>query len=120
VEREQRLEVDVEELVPVQREARTRLAPFARRELQASPTPERLRLAGERELDADALEHSSELVLLPSAAAHDHPVDAHLRESADLMLGERSPADLDERLRTPLRSVTQPLGAAAREEDRLH
>jgi hypothetical protein len=120
VAREQRLELDVEELVAVQREARARLAPLARSELQASPTPERLLLARERELDADALQRSGELVLLPGAAAHDHPLDAGPGQSTDLVLSEWLPADVDERLRTPLRGIAEPLGSAAREEDRLH
>ncbi len=120
MQREQRLQLDVEELVAVQREAWAGLAPLARRELQASATPERLLLAGERELDADALQRTRELVLLPCPAAHDHAVHTGPRETTDLVLRERLPADVDERLRAPLRSVAEPLGPAAREKDRLH
>ena len=120
MQREQRLELDVEELVAVQREARAGLAPLARRELEASPTPERLPLAGERELDADALQRARELVLLPRPAAHDHAVDAGPRQPADLVLRERLPTDVDERLRAPLRSIAEPLGPASREKDRFH
>ncbi len=96
----------------------SRRSPAAK--LQPSPAPERLLLAGEGELDADALERALELLLLTGAAADDHAVDAGGREAADLVRGERTARDVDERLRPALRCVAEALGLAAREEDRLH
>ena len=54
VVREQRAQVDVDELVAVQRVDRAALAPRARREAQPSPAPERLRLRDGDDLGAEA------------------------------------------------------------------
>ena len=67
-----------------------------------------------------ACQRPCEFVFLPGAAAHDHALDPGPCESADLVRRERCSTDVDERLRTPLRGVAEPLGPAAGEEDRLH
>jgi hypothetical protein len=59
-------------------------------------------------------------LLLASEAAHDHAVDADAGQPADLPGEERAPADRHERLRAPARRVTEALGLAARQHDRLH
>ena len=117
---EQRCEVDVEELVAVQREHGAVLLPFRRGELQPASATERFLLADGLDLGAETGERVDERLLLAGAARDDHPRDAGGDESADAVLGEREARDGDERLRESLRRLSQSLRLAAREEQRLH
>src|SRR5205823_2500418 len=93
VVREQGLEVDVEELVAVQREDVARLAPLLRGEADPAASPEPLRLLRYGDLRAQAVELRSEEVALAGGAADDHALDARRREAQHLVGDERLPAD---------------------------
>src|SRR5919201_1751652 len=113
-------QIAVEQLVPVQRVDVALLAALLRGKADASASPERLRLLGDRELRTAAREHALEELAAPGAAAHDHTRDACQDEQAELV-GEQRPArDLDERLRPAARGVAEPLGLAAGKDDCFH
>src|SRR5581483_4713534 len=117
---EERAEVDVEELVAVQREARAVAPTPRRREAEAAASAERLGLADRVDLRAEAAERVHERLLLPGAAGDDHPLDARLDEPRHAVLREREPRDRDERLRQSLRRLSQPLRLAPGQEQRFH
>src|SRR5262249_54640803 len=117
VEREQRAEVDVDELVAVQCEDVAALAALARCEPQAAAAAEPLRLLGAHDLDSEAGELAHEEFALSHSAGDDHAGDARTREAPDLVRGERTTGDVDERLRPSARSVAEALGLAAGEDD---
>ena len=102
-------EIGVEELVPV--EGIDVAAPPARlrREAQASPAAERLRLGDGDDLRAEAGELGLEEPLLSGGAAHEHALDARAREQHDLVGGQRTPPDRNEGLRPPLRGRAETL-----------
>ena len=116
----ERREVDVEQLVAVQRQHRARLAPARGREPQPAAAPERLRLADRVDLGAEARERVHEDVLLPRAARDDDPRDAGADEPRDRVLGERIAGDRHERLRQPLGRLPEALGLSAGEQQGLH
>ena len=103
VPREQVREVDVEELVAVQRIDRTGFEPLLRGETKASAPSERLRLADQHELDAHLPELLLEARFLARGAADQHTIDARLGEQSDLVRGQRAAPDRDERLGPALR-----------------
>ena len=117
---EERREVDVQQLVAVQREARAGLAAPRRGEAQAAAAAERLRLADGVDLGSETGERVHERLLLAGAAGDDHARDARGDEPRDAVLGEREPRDGHERLRETLCRLAEPLRLAAREEQRLH
>src|SRR5207249_2223591 len=101
-------EVDVEQLVAVQREHRTIVAAPGGREPQTAAAAERLGLADRVDLRAEAAEGIHEDVLLPGPARDDDARDARRDEARDGVLGEREAGDRDERLRMSLRRLPQP------------
>src|SRR5581483_7283177 len=109
-----------DELVAVQGEHVAVLTPRARRVAQPAAAPEPLRLLDCDDLGADPAELTLEERALARRAREDHPVDAGACEPSDLVRRERRACDLDERLRTSARSVAEPLGLTAGEDDRLH
>ncbi len=102
VPREQIREVDVEELVAVQRVDRAGFAPLLRGETKASASSERLRLSDQHELDAHLPELLLEDGFLARGAADQHTIDARLGEQSDLVRGQRAARERDERLRPAL------------------
>ena len=117
---QQGAEVDVEQLVAVQREHVTLLAPERCGETQATAAAERLRFPHRLDLGAEADECVDEDVLVARAAGDDHTRDPGFDEARDRVLGERVAGDRDERLRVALRRLAQPLRLATGEEQRLH
>ena len=85
---------------------------------RARAAPARRRRRARRRASPSAV---VERLLLPAEAAHDHAVrrpPGRAARSARRASGR--PADRDERLRAAPRRVAEPLGLAAREDDRLH
>src|SRR4051812_6108371 len=117
---EQSVVVDVDELVAVQRVHVAVLPAPLRRELDAAAAPEALRLLRRDDLRTEAGELGLEERPLAGGAGEDHARHARVHEPPDLVRGERLPGELDERLRPSGRSVTEPLGFAAGEDDRFH
>src|SRR5207237_488918 len=70
---EERGEVDVDQLVAVQRVHRARLPAELRRELDAAAAAEALLLFGDRDHCAEACEVTLELLALAGCTRHDHP-----------------------------------------------
>jgi len=69
---EQAREVDVEQLVPVQREDVARLLALTRRKADTPSSPEPLGLLGDRDFDAEAAESGRELLTSSGAATDDY------------------------------------------------
>src|SRR5436190_15880579 len=120
VGREQAREIDVDQLVPVQREDVAALLALVRRKTDASAAAEPLRLLRDRDLDAQAAERGRELLAGAGAAADDHALDSGASEQADLPGRKRAPSYRDERLRQAACDVAETLGLAARQDDRFH
>src|SRR2546425_11382809 len=120
VMREQTREVDVEQLVAVQRQDIAGLAALTGRKSDPAASAEALRLFSGRDLHAQAAERSRELLSGSGAAADDHPIDARAREQADLPGRERPPCNGHERLRHTSRGVAEALGFTACQDDRFH
>ena len=117
---EEAAQVDVEQLVAVQRVDGPLLRAMRSGEAQAAAAAERLRLADGDDLGAEAGERLLEQLLAAGLAAQDHARDAGADEPQHLVLGERAAADLDERLRKPAGGVAEALRLAACEDERLH
>ena len=117
---EQRAEVDVDELVAVQRQDVAALLPPLRRELDPAAAPEPLRLLDGDDLGPSPASSVDERRSLAGRAREDDARHAGVREAAHLVGGERLARDVDERLRASCGSVAEPLGLAAGEDDRLH
>ena len=113
-------EVEVDELVAVQREDLSFLLPKRGREAKPSAAAERLGLGGRDDLGAQPSELGGEEILRPGRAADDHAVDPSGSEQRHLVGGERPARDPHERLRAPFGRRAEALGLAAREDDRLH
>jgi hypothetical protein len=97
--REEHAEVDVEELVAVEREYR----PRSRRRVAASRRPPP-RPSGSSSPTASTSAPSPEQrldegVLVPGPAGHDHACHARVDEPSDHVLGQREAGDKHERLR---------------------
>ena len=120
VPREQRVEVDVDQLVAVQREDVAALRALLRGELDPAAAAEPLGLLGADDLDPEPAELSRKTSPWPAAHETITRVDAGVREPADLVRDQRLSGDVDERLRPAARRVAHALGLAAREDDRLH
>ena len=115
------VEVDVDELVAVQREDVALLVPLPRRELDPAAPAERARAPRRRRSRRRARPAPpSNSAPWPAAQRDDHALDARGREPSDLVRGERPAGDVDERLRPPAAGVAEALGLAARQDDRLH
>ena len=117
---EQRAEVDVEELVAVEREHRALLLPPCGREPQAAPAPERLVLPHRLDLCAEPGERCEESVLVSRAARDDHARHAALDQPGHGVRGERQASYGHERLRQPLRRLAQPLRLASGKQKGFH
>ena len=117
---EEPLEADVDELVAVEREDVTRFLPALRGEPDPAAAAHRLGLANGDDLRADAAQGALEMRLLTGRAADEHALHAHRPELLDLVGGQRPAPDLDERLGLALRGLAEPLGLAARQDDRFH
>src|SRR6476646_478737 len=76
VGREQPWEIDVDQLVPVQREDVAALLALVRREADASAAAEPFRLFRDRDLHTQAAERGCELLTGAGAAADDHALDS--------------------------------------------
>jgi hypothetical protein len=96
--REQRREVDVEQLVAVQGEDVTVLAALCRGEADSSAPPQPFRLFRDCELRSDPVQRREELRSRAGVAAEDHPFDPCAGEQADLPRDERTAPDRHERL----------------------
>ena len=117
--REQQTKLEVEQLVAVHRVDGPLAFPRLRCQPQPSSAAQWLGLADRDELEPEAAELALEQLLLPRGAADDHAVDAGFGQQCDLVRRQRPPGDRDERLRPSFRSVGEPLGLAAGEDDRL-
>ena len=117
--REQRDEVDVNELVAVQGEDVTGSRPEAGGELDPAAATEPLGLLGDDDLRAETVELLREELSLSGCARDDHPLHPGSHEAPDLVGRERLAGDLDQRLGTAARSIAEPLGLAAGEDDRF-
>src|SRR5207253_9333379 len=117
---EHRLEVDVVELVTVDREERAALLPAGRGEAKAATPAEGLRLGDDDDLGAGARELLVEQALLPHRAADDDPIDARPHELSHLVLRERMTCDRHERLREPTGGVAHAGRLPAGKDDRFH
>ena len=117
---EQGVEVDVLQLVAVQREEGARLFARGRGEAQSPAASERLGLADRNDLRAEPAQLCGEQRLLATRAADDDPLDAGADELRHLVLGERVAAHRHERLRLPPRGLAEPRRLAACEDDRFH
>src|SRR5690242_9183696 len=104
---EQPGEVDVEQLVAVQRKHGAGLLSPRRGELEAAAAAERLPSAHGVDLGAEPRERVDERLLLAGAAGNDHAGDARSDEPADAVLRERKAGNRDERLRKSLRRVSE-------------
>ena len=104
---EQAREVDVDQLVAVQRED-VAASPRCelRGELDAAAAPEPLRLLGGDDLGAEPAELLLEEPSLPGGAREDHARHAGAHEPRDLVGGERPARDVDERLRAARRAAS--------------
>ncbi len=120
VQGEKRREVDVDELVAVQRVDVPVLGALPRRELDPASTAEAFRLLGADDLRTEAGQLPDEQLALPCGTRDDHPGDARAGQATDLVRGQRLVRDLDQRLRAAARGVTEALGLAAGQDDRLH
>src|SRR5215208_4217464 len=118
--REQRVEVDVDELVAVQRVDVPRPLPLARRELDSAAPSERLRLLRDDDLRAERRQLALEELALARRARDDHARDAGAGEPTDLVRRERAAGHFHQGLRAAARGIAHPLGLAAGEDDRLH
>ena len=98
---EQAREVDVEQLVPVQREDVARLLALTRRKADTPSSPEPLGLLGDRDFDAEAAESGRELLTSSGAATDDYTVDSSAAEQTNLPGGQRAPGDRHEWFRQP-------------------
>src|SRR5581483_7106422 len=112
-------EVDVDELVAVQRVDVPGLLPEPGCVLDPAAPAEPLGLLRGGNLGAEPLQLALEDGALPGGAGHDHPRHAGPHEPGDLVGRERPARDVDERLRAPAGRVAEPLGLAAGEDDRL-
>ena len=116
----ERAEVDVEELVAVERVHRAGPMPPLRRVAQPPAAAERLGLADGHDVRADARKRDLEPLFLARTTGDEDAVDTGVREAADLVLDDRATRDLDEGLRQASGGVPEALGLAAREDQRLH
>src|SRR5207248_3620050 len=98
VQREQSRQIDVHELVPVQCEDVAGLAASCRRNADSAAATEWLALTDRDNLRPDPAERRLEELLLAARAADEHSVDPRRSELGDLVLGQRPPAHLDQRL----------------------
>ena len=120
MERQQLAQVDVYELVAVQREEVALSLPLRRGEADAPAPAERLVFGDGDDLRAETAERRRELLLLAGRAADEHAVDTGRRELLDLVGGQRPTANLHERLRPPGRGVAETLCLAPRQNHCLH
>src|SRR5215471_2994569 len=118
--REERGEVEIEQLVAVERENRAFLAATRRREAKPAAAAERLLLPDRLDLGAEPGERGEKRLFVPRAARDDDTRHAALDEAGDRILREREASDRHERLRQSLRRVAEPFRLAAAEEERLH
>jgi hypothetical protein len=81
--------VEVEELVPVQREGVAALDAGRGRVAKASAPSEGFGLTDRDDVGAETRQLGLEKLLLTDGAADDHPVHACLGKSGDLIRGER-------------------------------
>ena len=119
VMRGQRAQIEIDELVAVERVHVARVLAGRGREAQAAAAPERLRLLDRDDLGAEPGQVGREHLSLSRRAAHDHALHARAHEQGDLVREQRPLPDAHERLRTPLGGFAQPLGLAAGEHDRV-
>src|SRR5581483_2200275 len=117
---EQSADVDVEQLVAVEREHRPALAPPRRREPKPPAPAERLLLPHRLDLGPQAAERVHERVLLPGAAGDDDARHAGGDEPGDRVLGEREARHGHERLRQPLGRLPEALRLSACEQESFH
>src|SRR6266511_1996143 len=113
-------EIDAEQLVAVEREDGPCLVPLRRRQPQAAAATERLLLTDGHDLWPQARELALEDAFVSRCTREDHPSHSGIREPADLVGRQWAPGDRDERLRAPCRRAAEPLGLAAREDQRFH
>src|SRR5215207_1032647 len=117
---EERVQVDVQELVTVHREHRPLLTPSLRCEAKPAAATERLRLLDDHDLWPDPGELPLEQLARPGSGRNDDPIDAGPREESEGVRRERATADRDERLGQTACGVAKALGLAAGEQDRFH
>ena len=117
---QERAQVDVVQLVAVERIERARLLSMLCRKAQASPAPERLRLRDGDDRRTQPCELRLEQCRLPVATADDHALDACAHELRHLVLRDRMSRDRDERLRLSPGRVAEPRRLPPREDDRFH
>ena len=94
--------------------------PGACGEPQTAAAPEALGLLGDDDLRAEAGQLADEPGSLAGRAGEDDARHAGARESPDLIGGKRPAGDVDQRLRPAARSVAEPFGLAAGEDQCLH
>ena len=111
-------EIDVDELVAVQREYRPVLFPQPRRVAEPASAPQTLLLGRRDDLRAEAIELALEQRLFP---AEQLTIRRSTPAAASCRPGRRSGGGRprDERLRPSAGGVAEPFGLAAREDERL-
>ena len=117
---EQRVEVDCDKLVAVQRVDVTLLLALPRGELDPAAAAEPFGLLGADDLGPEVAERLGEERALVGRARDDHAFDAGFGKTGDLVPDQRPIGDVDERLRAAAGGVTHPLGLSPGQDDRLH
>ena len=117
---EERLEVDVVELVAVERVERPALFPLRRGEADAAAPTKRLGLRDCDDLRPEPGQLRAEKAVLPASAADNDALDAGAHELRHLVLGQRMAGDGDEGLRLATGRIAEARRLSAREDDRLH
>ena len=117
---EDRAQVDVVQLVAVEREQRSGLLAPLGRKAEPSPTSERLGLGDGDDLRPQSGELGLEQGSLAFGAADDDAVDTRAHELRHLVLGERVSRDRHERLRVATGRIAQAGCLAAGKDDGFH
>src|SRR5207245_75711 len=102
---EQRIEVDVVQLVAVERVQRPGFLAVLRRIAKPAAAAERLRFSDRDDLRAEPGQLRAEDPVLPARATDDHALHPGTNELRHLVLGQRMADDRDERLRLSARGV---------------
>ena len=118
--REERAEVDVEELVAVEREHRTVLLPPRCSQAQAAAAPKRLNLPHRLDLGAQTAERLQVRLLVAGAARDDDARHSTFDEPRHRVPREWNPSERHERLRQPLRRIAEPFCLAAPKDEGFH
>jgi hypothetical protein len=116
----ERDEIGVDELVAVQGVEISRLLPRRGGKANATPPPERLPLRHGHDLGPQTGKLGLEEIFLAGGAADEDTLDSGVDEKRDLMRGQGASGDLDQRLRSPSRSLAEAFGLPTGQDDGFH